>query len=230
MTIGIIGAMDEELKILCSKLQNREDVTIGAYSFFKGTLRGKDVILAKSGIGKVRAGSVCATLINTFKVDAILNTGSAGAISSELDIGDTVFSQKVAYHDVDLTVFGYQQGQLPGYKQYFIADSNLLEKAREASKKVQDCRVFSGTIVSGDQFIASKEKTIGFASVFENAMVCEMEGAAVAQVCTDFNIPFLIIRAASDRADGASPVSFEDFLPIASKNSALLVEELVALL
>ena len=128
MTIGIIGAMDEELKILCSKLQNREDVTIGAYSFFKGTLRGKDVILAKSGIGKVRAGLVCATLINTFKVDAILNTGSAGAISSELDIGDTVFSQKVAYHDVDLTVFGYQQGQAARLQAVFYSRQQSFRK------------------------------------------------------------------------------------------------------
>lgn len=230
MAIGIIGAMDEEIEILCSHLQSREDITIGSYNFFKGKLQNHDVVIAKSGIGKVRAASVCTALHLSFDITTVLNTGSAGAINKDLDIGDIIFSKKVAHHDVDLTAFGYKKGQLPGYEQYFMSDDNLQIIATKAATNLKNYNVRSGTIVSGDQFVADKAKTAAFADIFDDAMVCEMESAPIAQVCTDFNTPFLIIRAVSDKADGSSNIAFEDFLPIASKNSARLVEEIVSLL
>lgn len=227
MAIAIIGAMDEEIELLNSYIKNAKEHVIAKHKIVEGQIDGVDIILAKSGIGKVCAASITAILLSNFDVSYVINTGSAGALDEKLDVGDVVFSNKVAHHDVDLTAFGYKKGQLPSYEQYFIASSHLIELAKDAAKELDGIKVHQGDVVSGDQFIADKKKSLAFKETFTEALVCEMESASIAQVCTDFETEFLIIRSVSDKADGNSHLSFDEFLPIASKNSAALVRALI---
>lgn len=227
MKIGIIGAMDEEVAKLSSLMTDKQTATIGVHEFFIGKLNGKDVVLSRSGIGKVCAAVTATLLIDRFKVDAVLNTGIAGAVSSKLQIADIVFSTAAAYHDYDITAFGYKKGQVPMFEQYFKADDNLLRKAREISSTIQGFGIHEGVVLSGDQFISDKNQTRKMLKTFPDALVTEMEGAAIAHVCTDLKIPFLIIRSVSDMADDNSPKASVDFLETATANSVTIICALV---
>lgn len=232
MIVGIICAMDPEAESLVAKLKNAQDIILGKAHFYTGTLEDHDVVIARSGIGKVSAAYVTAILITKFNVSVIINSGSAGALDSSLKLGDTVFSTQAAYHDADLTIFGYKKGQMAGHELYFEASPELIAKAEIAASNVPAIRdhVRKGIILSGDQFISSSEIKTSFCETFKGAMVTEMEGAAIAHVASDFNVPFLIIRAVSDGACEGEPQTFEEFLPVASKNSAALVLSLLRLL
>lgn len=228
MKIGIIGAMDEEVAILKEKIQNREDVTIGKSEFSIGKIDNIDVVLLKSGIGKVNAAVGTTLLLDHFKPDYVLNTGSAGGYHTDLNVGDIVISTDVRHHDVDVTVFGYEYGQVPQMPPGFTPDASLIEKAEKAAAGITDIKVAKGLIVTGDSFMDDPNRVEFVRGKFTDLYAVEMEAAAIAQVCHLFNVPFVIIRALSDIAGKDSNLSFDKFLEKAALNSATLILNIVS--
>lgn len=225
MKIGIIGAMNEEIIELKSVIDNIEEECIGNLSFFKGNFKKKEVVLVECGIGKVN-GAICATLMKShFNVDMLLFTGVAGGVNPDINIGDIVIATDLIEHDFDTTAFGYELGQIPRMAEYkFKTDENLKELAYDcAIKAFGVAKVWKGRIVSGDQFIASPDKIKWLKEIF-NGYCTEMEGAAVAHVCYTFNLPFLVIRAISDKADDDAKVDYPEFVKLAAKNSKTIIE------
>ncbi len=230
--IGIIGAMNSEIKSLCSELTNKDEVKINNLVFFTGKLFSKDVVIVKSGIGKVNAALCTQVLIMNFKVSAVLNTGIAGATGEGLSIFDFVISSEAVYHDVDVQVFGYKIGQLPGLEQKFVADRTLTDKVQQAFKNSSFStkhKAELGLIASGDQFISSKEKKDFIKKSF-NPLCVEMEGAAIAQACTILKTPFVIIRALSDCADEGEKSTYTFNEDEAANMSAEIVKEFIKLI
>ncbi|MEI6896131.1 MAG: 5'-methylthioadenosine/S-adenosylhomocysteine nucleosidase [Psychromonas sp.] len=227
MKIGIIGAMDEEVSILKAKLHNIETTIIAGCEFYQGKLNGKDVVLTKSGIGKVAATIATTLLVERFQPDTIINTGSAGGYDNNLNVGDIVISTEVRFHDVDLTAFGYEIGQMAQLPAAFNADKKLIDIAQQAAQTIKDISIIQGLICTGDIFMADPQKAKIALNNFPTMVACEMEAAAIAQVCHQFKLPFVIIRSLSDIAGKKSEVSFEQFLPIAAKNASILVEEII---
>lgn len=225
MRIGIIGAMNEEIIELKSVMNNIEEEKVGNLVFYKGILEGKDVVLVEGGIGKVNAAICVTILIQHFKVDKVLFTGVAGGVDPRIDIGDIVIGDDLVEHDVDSTAFGYELGQLPRMKEFkFKTDRELFNLAYEtAVEEFGKDRVWKGRIASGDQFVASVEKTKWLKDTFD-AYCTEMEGAAVAHVCYVLNIPFLVIRAISDKANHDAKVDYPEFVKVAAKNSKTIIE------
>lgn len=230
-TIGIIGAMDEEVEILKSLLDITETVTQAGMTFYKGLLHNKEVILARSGIGKVNA-AVCAQLMITlFKIDCLINSGVAGTLHKDINQGDIVISTDAVQHDVDTTVFGDPLGAIPRLGvTFFKADERLMDLAQKAAQNLNfECvSIFKGRIASGDQFIAGGELKERIWSHFAPSAV-EMEGASIAHVAYLNQVPYVIIRAISDKADGSADLSYEEFLPLAANHASLLLEEMVKL-
>jgi len=224
MKIGIIGAMDEEVSILKAKLENIETTIVAGCEFYQGTLNGKEVVLTKSGIGKVAAAVATTLLLERFQPTTIINTGSAGGYDTSLNVGDVVISTEVRFHDVDLTAFGYEIGQMAQLPPAFAADKKLIDVAQQAAETIADIKIIQGLICTGDIFMADPQKAEIARNNFPTMAACEMEAAAVAQVCHQFDVPFVIIRSLSDIAGKKSELSFEEYLPIAAKNSSILVE------
>ncbi|CAH1852401.1 5'-methylthioadenosine/adenosylhomocysteine nucleosidase [Convivina intestini] len=216
MKIGIITPMPEEKGSLVAALDNKQTVLIADMEIIVGDYGHHQVILMESGIGKVAAATATTVLIQQYQPDAIINTGSAGALDPQLQIGDTVIGRQLAYSDVDVTVFGYDYGQLPGQPTYFEADSTLVETFSKLTTGL------TGLIVSGDQFVQQEQKT-EIKKHFPQALVAEMEGAAVAQVAQRFNIPFIILRGVSDLANGDSGIDFDEYVVEAGRASAQLL-------
>ncbi|MBF0779884.1 MULTISPECIES: 5'-methylthioadenosine/adenosylhomocysteine nucleosidase [unclassified Granulicatella] len=225
MKIGIIGAMAQETELLLSRMMYRIEEKKHHLTFVLGPLNGHDVVLVQSGIGKVNSTIATTLLITHYKVDYVINTGSAGSLA-QLSIGDVVISNQVAYHDVNVTAFGYAIGQVPQMPLYYEADDTLVQLAYKA---VQSChlRANIGEIVSSDSFIDSQEKIHTIQTHFPKALCTEMEGASIAQTCHILNVPFVIVRAISDNADGKAPVSFDEFIVTAGENSAKMVLEIL---
>ncbi|ANK59727.1 5'-methylthioadenosine/adenosylhomocysteine nucleosidase [Loigolactobacillus backii] len=226
MKIGIIGAMEEEVKLLQSKMDNLTHRTIAGVDFYNGVIADQTVILVRSGIGKVQAGMTTGLLLDHYAPDVVINTGSAGGIGSGLKIGDVVISSELAYHDVDATAFGYVIGQLPQQAARFSADKAWVRRVAAAAQQVA-LTTHVGLIVSGDQFIAGKAATDKILANFPDALASEMEGAAIAQVATQFKVPFVVIRAMSDVGDENAGVNFDDFIIDAGKQSAQMVLALI---
>ena len=225
MRIGIIGAMNEEVIELKNIMTDIQVEKIGNLEFFKGNLLNKEVVLVEGGIGKVNA-AICATLmIEHFKVSKVLFTGVAGGTNPDINIGDIVIGVDQIEHDFDSTAFGYALGQIPRMDTYiFEADKDLVDLAYSvAVEKFGREKVRKGRIVSGDEFVASVEKIKWLRDPF-NADCTEMEGAAVAHVCHVFKMPFLIIRAISDKANHDAKVDFPEFVKLAAKNSKTIIE------
>lgn len=222
MKYGIICAMEEEIKSLVAQLEDKKQDTIGGIDFYSGTINGKKVVLTRSGIGKVQAGVTTGLLIANYKVDAVINSGSAGGIGEGLRVGDVVLSTGAAYHDADATAFGYKPGQLPQQPQIYTADKDLLEAISKAAKE-SNLVAKEGLIVTGDQFVSSSEKIAAIKEIYPEALSCEMEGAAIAQVAYQFSVPFLIIRAMSDVGDEDAGQSFDEFIIEAGKKSANMI-------
>ncbi|WP_413497009.1 5'-methylthioadenosine/adenosylhomocysteine nucleosidase [Carnobacterium maltaromaticum] len=227
MKIGIIGAMEEEILLLKSKMSNKKEWTEAKADFIEGQIGEIEVVLVRCGIGKVNAALTTTLLLAKHDIDLIVNTGSAGGIGAGLHVGDVVISSEMAYHDVDATVFGYSIGQVPQMPARYIANRGIIEKTITAAKKTGLTPV-KGLIVTSDSFIASQAQTDVILSNFPDALASEMEGAAIAQVCYQFDVPFVIIRAMSDVADEEAGVSFDEFIIEAGKKSAEMVLELVA--
>ncbi len=228
MKIAIIGAMEEEVEILREQLENRESVVIAGCEFSSGTIEGQEVVLLKSGIGKVNAALSTTILLQEFKPNYVINTGSAGGYLESLNVGDIVISSEVRHHDVDVTAFGYEYGQVPGLPAAFSADAKLVELAEKCASEISDNQVVTGLIVTGDSFMNDPVRVDDVRGKFTDLYAVEMEAAAIAQVCYQFEVPFVVIRALSDIAGKESDVSFEQFLKTAAKNSSNLVTRFVA--
>lgn len=223
MKIAIIGAMEQEVELLRNEIENAETEIIANSEFTVGTYKDREVILLKSGIGKVNAAMTTTILLNQFKPDYVINTGSAGGYDPELEVGAIVISDEVRHHDVDVTAFGYEIGQVPQLPPAFKADTHLMELAEEAVKEIGEHQAATGLIATGDIFMHNPEKVEIVRQNFPQMKACEMEAAAVAQVCHQFNVPFVVIRALSDIAGKESSISFDEFLPVAAKHSTEIV-------
>ena len=228
MVVGIIGAMDGEIKILKEAMQDIEEMNLSGRSFFRGTINGCRVIVVKCGIGKVNAAVAAEILCGGFRVDALINTGVAGGIDNRLRIGDIVLSTDLLQHDMDVTGLGYEPGVIPDQDtSVFEADEELRKLALSvADMAVPGLRLIEGRIVSGDQFISSLEKKVFLLGAF-SGVCAEMEGAAIAQVAHMNHTPFLVIRAISDQADGGANIDYPTFLKTAEVNSSELVMEML---
>lgn len=227
-TIGIIGAMEIEVTTLKERMQVEEIVTIASMDFFKGTYHGKNVVIVRSGIGKVNAAICTQILADRFHATAIINTGIAGSLQSSIDIGDIVISSDALQHDMDATGFGYAPGQVPRVDTLaFPADKGLIQLAKDCCGEVNpDIHTFVGRVVSGDQFISDKNKKEWLVNTFAGYCT-EMEGAAIAQACYLNGIPFLIVRAISDKADDSASVDYSVFEAKAIEHSVNLLTELI---
>ncbi len=217
--------MPEELKELLDHLVNEQVTTIGGKKYYQGTISGQDVVLVESGIGKVEAGITTEHLITDFNVDVVINSGSAGGIGENQHVGDIVISTETAYHDADARAFDYVYGQLPGKPARFKASAKWGDALAQAGQKT-GLKIERGLIVSGDQFVASKDAIAKIKHYFPEALSAEMEGAAVGQVATDHDIPYVVVRAMSDTGDEEAGVSFDEFIIQAGQRSAKMLLEL----
>ncbi|MDW5300247.1 MAG: 5'-methylthioadenosine/adenosylhomocysteine nucleosidase [Sedimentibacter sp.] len=223
MKIGIIGAMDVEVAGLIESMENIKKEEISSVVYYEGKLQGKDVIVAKCGIGKVHAAVCAQTMILKYSPDVIINTGVAGSLNSNLNIADLVISNKVVQHDFDTSGIGDPIGLISGINLIEIPCSpNIVEKIENAAKLIEKTNVFVGTIASGDQFICNMSKKEYIVEHF-NALCAEMEGAAIGHVCYLNNVDFCIVRAISDKADGSAHMDFPSFVQIAAKKSTALI-------
>ena len=231
--IGIIGAMDVEVKILKENLVSPTQTSAGGLTFVEGTLNGTSVVIVQSGVGKVNAALCAQRLILQMGVTHIINTGIAGAMGKGLGVLDFVVSTDALYHDMDATGFGYKITEIPQMKvSDFPADKSMIEAAKKAFKEVpqaQGHNLVEGRIATGDQFISSKEIKAKISENCSPACV-EMEGAAIAHACYINNTPFLIIRCMSDMADDTGENTYNFNEETAATLSAELVKKVVTLI
>lgn len=226
--IGIIGAMEEEVELLKEKMTDTVIIEKAGMKFVKGTLKGQTAVVVRSGIGKVNAGICTQILADEFQVEAVINTGIAGSLKAEINIGDIVLSTDTMQHDVDAREFGYPLGQIPRMETLtFLADEKLRKLAKEVCEEVNpDIQVFEGRVASGDQFVADKETK---ERIIENtqAYCTEMEGAAIGQAAYLNKIPYLVIRAISDKADDSAHVDYPTFERQAIRHTVNLVSRMM---
>ena len=220
--------MELEVEALKEQMDVKNIVEKASMKFYEGTLRGKDVVIVQCGIGKVNAGICVQILADLFQVDAVINTGVAGSLRAEINIGDIVVSTDACEHDMDVTALGYKQGIIPQMKEsFFKADRQLVEAAIEVCREVNpDINVYEGRVLSGDQFISGEEIKNKLIDLFDGSCT-EMEGAAIAHAAFLNEIPYVVIRAISDKADGSAHMDYPEFERAAAARSAKLVENLV---
>lgn len=228
MKIAIIGAMEEEVELLRKEIDSVRSTVIANCEFIEGVVGDHEVVLVKSGIGKVNAALATALLLEKFKPDAVLNTGSAGGFQQSLEVGAVVISDEVRHHDVDVTAFGYEHGQVPGLPAGYRADDKLIELAVEAIEEIGEHSYAIGLIASSDSFMSDPVHVEKVRKLFPSMIAAEMEAAAVAQVCHQFEIPFVVIRALSDIAGKEASLSFNEFLPIAARHSTDIVLRVIS--
>lgn len=226
--LGIIGAMEEEVAKIRECLKQVTVTKKAGMSFHKGNLDGKEVVVVRSGIGKVNAAVCTQILADDYHVSGIINTGIAGSLKAEIDIGDIVLSSDALQHDMDATGFGYPVGQIPQMDLFsFPGDEALKDLANQCCSLVNpDIHTHIGRIISGDQFISSKEKKQWLSETFGGSCT-EMEGAAIAQAAWLNQIPVLIIRAISDKADDSANMDYETFEAKAIEHSVNLLLEMI---
>ena len=220
--IGIIAAMDVEMKSLRSYMENTETEVISGIRFVRGTLEGKDVVTAVCGIGKVFAALCAQTMILHYQPKAIINTGVAGTLTDALTIGSIAVSSAVVQHDMDTSPLGDPIGLISGINKVELPADRLLCGQLSACAKVMGIKTATGVIASGDQFVASAERKAFIVEHFK-AIACEMEGAAVGQVCYVNKVPFCVLRAISDSADGSSHMDYPTFVQMAAEQSVALL-------
>ena len=219
MKIGIIAAMEEELKLLVENLEDKSQETVLSNVYYSGRYGEHELVLIQSGVGKVMSAMSVAILVESFKVDAIINTGSAGAVATGLNVGDVVVADTLVYHDVDLTAFGYDYGQMSMQPLYFHSDKTFVSTFEAVlSKEEMTSKV--GLIATGDSFIAGQEKIDVIKGHFPQVLAVEMEGAAIAQAAQATGKPFVVVRAMSDTAAHDANITFDEFIIEAGKRSA----------
>ncbi|HEO3606182.1 TPA: 5'-methylthioadenosine/adenosylhomocysteine nucleosidase [Streptococcus agalactiae] len=219
MKIGIIAAMEEELKLLVENLEDKPQETVLSNVYYSGRYGEHELVLVQSGVGKVMSAMSVAILVESFKVDAIINTGSAGAVATGLNVGDVVVADTLVYHDVDLTAFGYDYGQMSMQPLYFHSDKTFVSTF-EAVLSKEEMTSKIGLIATGDSFIAGQEKIDVIKGHFPQVLAVEMEGAAIAQAAQATGKPFVVVRAMSDTAAHDANITFDEFIIEAGKRSA----------
>ena len=224
--LGIIGAMDVEVALLKEKMENLTVVNRAGMVFFEGTIEGLDAVVVQCGVGKVNAALCVQVLCDCFGVTALTNTGVAGSLSAQLDIGDLVVSRDAMYHDVDVRIFGYAPGQVPGMPEAYEADEQLASLAYDVAESVNPGHTRTGRIASGDQFVCTRaQKDAIIANT--GALCTEMEGTAIAHAAHRNGVPFVILRAISDKADGSAEMEYPVFEAIAARRCAEVTIELI---
>ena len=224
--IGIIGAMAVEVASLCNKMDVRETVTVSGIDFTVGTLGGKEVVVAKCGVGKVYAALCAQTMILKFAPDAVLNTGVGGGLNPSLRIGDLLVADRTVQHDMDTSALGDPVGMVSGINQiYFPCDERIVAQIKRCAEEL-GVRCAVGTVASGDQFVCDAAQKERITALFQ-ADVCEMEGAAIGHVCTVNGTPYAVIRAVSDQANGEAPTDFPTFAANAAETAAAVAERFV---
>lgn len=228
--IGIIGAMEEEVAEILKLMDLERKKNIQGYLFYEGQMNNHHVVLLQGGIGKVNAAIATTLMMNHYPIEYVINIGSAGGLDVHQNIGDVVISNAVAHHDVDVTAFGRELGEVPGMPLYFKPDEDLLLKVKTILEN-HHIPSHIGLIVSGDQFIASDQQFSMIQKNFSDAMCVEMEAAAIAQVCYVYQKKFIITRSLSDiYQKGDNSIQFDEYLKKASIASAKMCYELVSLL
>lgn len=228
LKLGIIGAMDEEINLLKEAIVLKEKIIKANVTFYVGIFHEKEVIVCKSGVGKVNAAITTQLLIDHFSVNAIIFTGVAGAIDPTLNIGDIVISTSAMQHDMDASALGFKKGEVPmfSHPSDFPSDEKLISLAKSGAQALEGVRVMLGRVLSGDQFIADYDKVKELGESFRGVCV-EMEGAAVAQAAMLNEVPCVIIRSMSDKANGEANVNFTKFTILASERSFKIVDAIV---
>ena len=222
LTIGIIGAMDEEIALLIENIEQKKYEKVAHCEFIQGQMCGIDVVLLKSGIGKVNAAMATTIMHERFHPEYVINTGSAGGYTSDLNVGDIVISEAVVQHDVDVTGFDYEYGQIPGMPTYFKADERLVDQVEFVIDSMQ-IAYRKGIIATGDMFMSDPKRVSFVKETFPDMVAMEMEAGAIAQVCYQYSIPFVIIRSLSDIAGKEAPMSFDAFLNVAAKHATEVI-------
>ncbi|MHB9294434.1 5'-methylthioadenosine/S-adenosylhomocysteine nucleosidase [Pillotina sp. SPG140] len=232
--IAIIGAMENEIALIYERMHCERMELFGIFHIYQGTFEDKPICLVESGVGKVNATIACTILAYHYRPQLIINTGSAGGLDTSLNVGDTILASGIMHHDVDVRAFNYSAGQIPGMPAVFPVAEPLLLKTEEAINELIAEQVLPptycytrGLIGSGDTFVHTPEHAASLRSQFPLMQAVDMESAAIAQTCFVLNLPLLVIRSLSDRANQESPTAFSQFLPTASKNSAEIVRRLV---
>ena len=225
--VGIIGAMHIEVETIKALMENKTVESISGVDYVRGVLHGSEIVIAACGIGKVAAAMCAQTMILKYAPDCIINTGVGGSLCTKLAIGDIAVAEKLVQHDMDTSPLGAPIGLISGINIVNIpADEKVINVLSEGIETLENVKGMRGIIASGDQFIASDEKKKFITENF-GAIVCEMEGASIAQVCYTNGVPFGVVRAVSDCADGSSHMDYGEFLPIAAANAAKLIEYFV---
>jgi adenosylhomocysteine/aminodeoxyfutalosine nucleosidase len=225
MTIGIMGAMVEEIEPLLEFFKEYETIEYAKNRYYKTSYNSHDIVIAYSKIGKVFASLTATIMIEKFGVEKLLFSGVAGAINPKLKIGDLIVAKGLVQHDLDITAFGHPFGYVPEGEVCTLADEELLKISQDVAKDL-NLELKSGIIATGDQFVASSEKKEWIEGTFE-ADALEMEGASVAVVCDALNVPFFILRAISDSADMDAGFDFDEFLKSSAKVSADFIVKMV---
>lgn len=226
--IGIIGAMKEEIDEIVKLMQVQNETKILTYHFIEGKIADKDVVVLQGGIGKVNASLSTTLLLDHFDIDCVINIGSAGGLKRCQNVGDIVISSKVVHHDVDITAFGREIGEVPDMPRFFEPDADLLYKVNDILKKLNiDSHI--GLIGSGDQFISRQDQVDKIITNFPDIMCAEMEAASIAQVCHIYNVKFIITRSLSDIFNkGENHIQFDEYLKEASQKSAKMCYHLIS--
>lgn len=228
MYIGIIAAEEEEMQAIKDLMEEYTEKEIYNLKFFIGKIKYKSCVLVKCGVGKVNSARTTQILIDKFEISNIINVGSAGGINSELKIGDVVIGDRLVQYDFDITGIGdYELGEICELGKYIESDKELIEIAKKVRDEINDINIKFGTIASADKFFSNPEEAPKIRKEFGNSECVEMEGAAIAQVCYLDKIPFLVIRGISDVANGNNKIDFHEYLKIASKQCAEILEKII---
>lgn len=225
-TLGIIAAMQEEMNEIKKIMNNVQEKTIYELKFYEGTINNKNIVLVESGVGKVNAARTTQVLIDNYKIDAVINVGSAGSANHELQIGDIVIGKTLVQHDFDITAFGHPKGYISNVGERIKSDENLIKSMEQTIENLQnkEFKIKIGTIASGDIFCTEPKMKEKIRDKF-NADAIEMEGAAIAQVCKLDNMPILVIRSISDSPNGNNNITFDQYLETASKRCAEILSQ-----
>ncbi len=229
--LGIIGAMAQEVEQLKNEMEQPVVARVAGMDFYKGRISGRDAVVVQSGIGKVNAAVCVQILADRYQVDGIVNTGIAGSLQARINIGDLVLSTDAVQHDMDASIFDYPKGQIPQMDVFaFPADEKLRKAAKRCCAEVNpDIAVYEGRVLTGDQFISDKAKKEWLVQTF-GGFCTEMEGGAVAQAAYMNKVPFLIVRAISDKADDSANMDYPEFERKAILHSVNLTRALVAVM
>lgn len=222
--IGIIAAMDEEIATIKNLMQDSESKKIFELEFITGKINSKNVVLVKCGVGKVNSTRTTQILLDNFDIEYVINVGTAGGLNNDIEIGDIVIAEKLVQHDFDITAGGHEKGYIPNTGKYFECDKKLIKRSREVINSLnENFKAIVGLIATGDIFVQDVAVKNRIKEEFDADCV-EMEGASIAQVCTLDKIPFIVIRAISDKPNGNNGIDFEKYLDMACKRYAKFID------